>query len=89
MERKEQLTPVHRKKTVYFSVFWISGTELLAVIIKVLKFFLTELHRRFKMSDVSMMIRKQEKKLTEVLMKKTHFSFGEIGTAPTFQPMRT
>ncbi len=35
-----------------------------------------------------MMIRKQEKKLTEVLMKKTHFSFGEIGTAPTFQPMR-
>jgi hypothetical protein len=33
------------------------------------------------MSDVSMMIRKQEKKLTEVLVKKTHFSFGEIGRA--------
>ena len=31
------------------------------------------------MSDLSMMIRKQEKKLTEILMKKTHFSFGEIG----------
>jgi hypothetical protein len=58
----------------------------MAVIIKV-RFFLTELHSRFKMSDVSMMIRKQEKKLTEVLMKKTHFSFGEIGKAPTFQPM--
>jgi hypothetical protein len=58
----------------------------MGIIIKA-KVFLTELHRRFKMSDVSMMIRKQEKKLTEVLMKKTHFSFGEIGTAPTFQPM--
>jgi hypothetical protein len=72
-----------RKNSTFFNFldFWDGQ---MAVIIKVKVFFLTELHSRFKMSDVSMMIRKQEKKLTEVLMKKTHFSFGEIGTAPHF-----
>ena len=30
------------------------------------------------MSEVSLMIKKQEKKMTEVLVKKTHFTFLEI-----------
>jgi hypothetical protein len=74
-----------KKNSIFFSFldFWDGQ---MTVNIKAQVFFLQNF-RRFKMSDVSMMIRKQEKKLTEVLMKKTHFSFGEIGTAPTFQPI--
>ena len=31
-----------------------------------------------KMSEVSLLIRKQEKKMTEVLVKKTHFTHVEV-----------
>ena len=35
-------------------------------------------HTQAKMSEVSLLIRKQEKKMTEVLVKKTHFTHVEV-----------